>query len=89
MFTYHVCSHRFDKFEDFLIHPIQLTEPLPTINIPLLPSDGEVPVNLQQVLVRTYEAGPYVREIDYGADLPPPKLTEAELGWVHKQLELG
>jgi hypothetical protein len=87
-FTYHVCSHRFDNFEDFLIHPIQLAEPLPTINIPLLPGDGEVPVNLQQVFTRTYDAGPYHREIDYRASVPLPKVTDTELNWIRKKLEV-
>jgi hypothetical protein len=87
-FKYHVCSHRYDHFEDFLIHPIQLAEPLPTIHIPLLPGDGEVPVNLQQVLTRTYDAGPYHREIDYRANVPEPNLTEQELEWVGKKLEV-
>ncbi len=81
-FTYHVCSHRFDHFEDFLVHPIQLAEPLPTIQIPLLPGDGEVPVNLQQVFNRTYAAGPYHREIDYRSEVPLPELGSAELEWV-------
>ena len=83
-YTYHVCSHRFDHFEDYLIHPIQLAEPLPTIQIPLLPGDGEVPVNLQQVMNRTYEAGPYHREIDYRGEVPGPGLGEAEMAWVRK-----
>ena len=86
-FTYHVCSHRYDHFEDFLIYPIQLAEPLPTINIPLMPGDGEVPVNLQQVFARTYDAGPYHREIDYRAHLPLPEVTSAELEWIGKKLE--
>jgi len=88
-FTYHVCSHRWDHFEDFLIYPIQLAEPLPTIQIPLLPGDGEVPVNLQQVLTRTYEAGPYHREIDYRADVPLPTLSEDEMRWVGGRVVLG
>ena len=86
-FTYHVCSHRYEHFEDFLIYPIQLAEPLPTINIPLLPGDGEVPVNLQQVLNRTYEAGPYHREIDYRTDVPLPKLSEDEMRWARGRIE--
>ena len=87
-FTYHVCSHRFEHFEDFLIYPIQSAEPLPTINIPLLPGDGEVPVNLQQVLTRTYEAGPYHREIDYRASVPLPEITDIELDWIRKKFEV-
>lgn len=74
-FAYHICSHRFDRFEDFLVYPIQLNQSLPSISVPLLPGDGDVMVDLQQVFIRTYEAGPYHREIDYREPVPPPSLT--------------
>jgi len=85
-FAYHVCSHLFDHFEDFLIYPIQLADPLPTISIPLLPGDGEVPVSLQQVFERTYAAGPYYREIDYSENVPLPKLTTEQMQWVKERV---
>ncbi len=85
-FDYHVCTHRFDHFEDFLIYPIQLAEPLPTISIPLLPGDGEVPVSLQQVFERTYAAGPYHREIDYSETVPLPNLTTEQMQWVKERV---
>jgi hypothetical protein len=81
---YHVCSHRFDRFEDFLIHPIRLQDKLPTIAIPLLPDDGEIVISLQQVFERTYAAGPYHREIDYASEVPPPPLDEPDYQWVHQ-----
>jgi hypothetical protein len=85
-FSYHVCAHRFDNFEDYFIYPIQLADRLPTISIPLLPGDGEVAVSLQQVFERTYAAGPYHREIDYRDPVPPPELTENEQEWVRQRL---
>ena len=85
-FTYHVCSHHFDHFEDYLIYPIQLPDTLPTISIPLLPGDGAVPVNLQQVYERTYAAGPYHREIDYSDSVPLPEMTEEQARWVRERI---
>jgi len=85
-FDYHVCSHRFDHFEDFLIYPIQMAERLPTISIPLLPGDPEVPVSLQQVFERTYAAGPYHREIDYSEIVPLPTLTTEQMQWVKERV---
>lgn len=85
-YDYHVCTHRFDHFEDFLIYPIQLAESLPTISIPLLPGDGEVPVSLQQVFERTYAAGPYHREIDYSEIVPLPNLTTEQMQWVKERV---
>lgn len=84
---YHVCSHRFDRFEDFLIHPILLQHRLPTIAIPLLPGDGEIAVSLQAVFERTYAAGPYHREIDYSDSVPPPPLSRIDEEWVRTRLK--
>jgi hypothetical protein len=80
-FDYHVCAHQFDNFEDFLVYPIQLPDPLPTVNIPLLPGDGQVPVDLQAVLTRSYDTGPYRREIDYRQDQPNPPLEPHRADW--------
>ena len=76
-FDYHVSIHHFDNLEDYFVHPIPLTEPLPEIFVPLLPGDGAVALDLQQVFQRTYEAGPYVREIDYVGD---PEFCETATG---------
>lgn len=39
-------------------------------------------LDLQAVFERTYEAGPYAREIDYGRDTPqPPVPPPGEGGW--------
>src|SRR3954447_26088085 len=67
-FDYHVSVHHFDDFESFFVYPITLEEPLPLIEIPLLPGDLPVTVDLQAVFQRCYDAGPYAREIDYGWD---------------------
>lgn len=83
---YHVCGHRFDRFEDFLIYPIRLQDTLPTIAIPLLPGDGEIAISLQQVFERTYAAGPYHREIDYASEVPPPLLSGTDHQWVKQRL---
>lgn len=85
-FAYHVCLHCFDSFEDFLIWPIQLPDSLPSIQVPLLPGDGEVAVDLQQVMQRTYEAGPYHREIDYRQSVPDPSLSKTDAQWVREKL---
>jgi hypothetical protein len=85
-FAYHVCSHHFDHFEDFLIYPIHLPDPLPTISIPLLPGDGEVAVSLQKVFERTYAAGPYHREVDYAQAVPLPEMTPAQAEWVRERV---
>jgi hypothetical protein len=80
-FDYHVCIHHFDNLEDYFVYPIQLVQPLPEIAVPLLPGDGDVSLNLQAVFARTYDAGPYRREIDYAADNPEPPLSPEQSAW--------
>src|SRR5262249_42468208 len=48
-FDYHVCIHRFDHFEDYLVYPIRLEERLPEIAVPLLPEDAPVLMDLQAI----------------------------------------
>ena len=80
-YDYHACTHHFDNLEDFFVHPISLAESLPTIGIPLLPGDGEVNVNLQAVLNRCYETGPYARRIRYGETAVDPPLPAETAAW--------
>jgi hypothetical protein len=86
-FDYHVCTHHFDNLEDYFIYPLRLNEPLPEIDIPLLPGDPPVPLDLQAVFQRTYEAGPYEREIDYRQDAPVPPLTAQQQTWFRGLLD--
>jgi len=85
-FDYHVCVHQFDNLEDYFVYPVQLAQPLPQIHIPLLPGDGEVGLDMQVVFQRTYDAGPYRREIDYREDTPSPPLSEDQLTWATELL---
>jgi hypothetical protein len=80
-FDYHVSIHRFDQHQDFLIYPIQLEERLPSIGIPLLPGDQDVPLDLQPLFDRAYDAGPYRREIDYAKDRVTPRLRADQAKW--------
>ena len=85
-FDYHVCIHRFDQPNDFLVYPIALEDRLPGIAIPLLPGDPEVPLALQAVFERAYHAGPYRRAVNYAADQIIPPLQGAQLEWVKGRL---
>jgi hypothetical protein len=85
-FEYLVSIHHFDNLEDYFVYPIQLADPLPEIRIPLLPGDGQVPLDLQQVFQRTYDAGPYRREIDYQQDIPTPPLSPEQSAWAQQIL---
>lgn len=77
-FDYHICVHRFNQFTDYLVYPIRLPDRLPRIDIPLLPEDGAIQVDLQAIFDRCYDAGPYSREIDYEHDEPEPPLNDEQ-----------
>ncbi len=81
-FDYHVSVHPFDDVETYYVYPMSLKEPLATIEIPLLPGDARVLLDLQAVLDRCYDAGPYAREIDYSEAQIVPALKADQAAWV-------
>lgn len=87
-FDYHVSVHRFDRPNDFFIYPIPLEQRLPVIAIPLLPGDPDVPLDLQAVFDRAYEAGPYAREVDYGVDPIVPRLRPDQAKWAAARIKI-
>jgi hypothetical protein len=63
------------------LYAFGLTEPLPTIPIPLLKDDVEPVVDLQDVLNDIYTRARFDLSIDYTQPLKP-SLSEAEDSWV-------
>ena len=81
---YHICTHNYDDPQRYFLNAIVLEERLPEIDIPLLPGDGAVRLDLQAVFNRTYDAGPYRYEIDYGQALPGPALPAERQAWMSR-----
>jgi hypothetical protein len=65
--------------------PISLREPLPTIAIPLRPTDRDVPLDLQALLNECCEEGRYVEDIDYREE-PDPPLKSDDAQWADSLL---
>lgn len=86
---YHVCIHRYDNLEDYIVYPILLEDRLPEIAIPLLAAAGDVLLDLQAVFDRCYDAGPYRREVDYRRDEPVPSLTTKQRAWARARITVG
>ena len=63
------------------IADVPLEQGLPVIALPLLPGDPDVMLDLQAVFNRAYDAGPYLREVDYGADPVVPRLRPDQARW--------
>ena len=82
--TYQVCVTRGSRPRTYEVYRAALREPLPTIRVPLRPTDADVPLNLQTLVDRCYHHGRY-DDIDYHAD-PNPPLEPAEAAWANEWL---
>ncbi len=83
--AYYVLVSRSNRRPVVGVWPIQLWEKLPTIPVPLLPPDPDVPLDLGAIVASVYERGAYERVIDYRQP-PPPQLSEEEATWLDKHL---
>ena len=88
-FDYHVSVHPFDDddVETYYVYPMNLKEPLATIEVPLLPGDAAISLDLQVVFDRCYDAGPYAREVDYGESQIIPPLDANQAAWATAMLQ--
>jgi hypothetical protein len=85
-FDYHVCIHRFDNLEDYVVYPILLQSRLPKIGIPLLPGDADVTIDLQAIFDRCYDAALYARRVRYSEKSPIPPLSGQQDRWMKELL---
>jgi hypothetical protein len=83
-FDYHVSLHRFDDPGRFYIYAWKLESPLPEIAVPLLPGDGEVPLDLQTLFTRCYDTGPYRRRVRYDVARLVPPLDAERTAWAQQ-----
>ena len=85
-FDYHVCVRRFANLGRYFVYPIRLEQRLPEIAIPLLPGDPDVAIDLQAVLDRCYDFGPYRRISPYRDANPVPPLRPEQQEWASRLL---
>jgi hypothetical protein len=78
---YAVCVRRGWQPRQFEYYPISLRERLPAIAIPLRRDDRDVPLDLQPLVDRCYQAGRYGYDIDYSEE-PEPRLAPTDAQWV-------
>jgi hypothetical protein len=65
----------------YQVFPVTLHDPLPCFPVPLRSGENEVALDLQFLLNRAYDEGPYVRgAIDYSRP-PDPPLRDTETAW--------
>ena len=79
---YYVFLSRFTRHPRTEVWPIQLNEPLPTVPVPLLPPDPDIPLALQPAIEACFELVGYHRLLDYSQIPPSPALSSEDLAWV-------
>lgn len=77
---YIVSLHRAHQGGRFEVWPTRLRARLPRVAVPLLDGDPDVVLDLQEVLDKAYDDGPYRRRVDYRRD-PPVPLEPDDAAW--------
>lgn len=84
---YYALLHRSDAGTRHAVWGWRLRDRLPTIAVPLRPTDADVPLDLQAMLETVYRRGHYAEALDYRAVVPQPPLTPEDAAWVAEQLQ--
>jgi hypothetical protein len=84
--SYYVYLSRVQRRPFTQVWPIALREPLPTVPVPLLPPDPDVPMDLQAAVRACFDLVGYERLLDYSGSLPAPELDEGDVAWVSEVL---
>jgi hypothetical protein len=71
-YDYLTCVNRGGDRYAFELYPRVLRDRLPRVAVPLADDDPDVPLDLQAVVSRAYDAGSYRRRIDYSRPCDPP-----------------
>lgn len=80
--AYYVFLSRTNRRPRTEVWPIGLRDALPTVPVPLLRPDPDVPLDLQAAVRACFELVGYERLLDYTKPPPPPPLSEPETSWL-------
>lgn len=69
---YLVLLHRYTERWDFYARSIRVRDRLPRLDVPLLPGDPDIVLDLQNCFDLTYDNGPYRKSVDYTREMPTP-----------------
>jgi hypothetical protein len=83
---YYVYLSRWQRRPYTQVWPVSLREPLPTVPVPLLPPDPDIPLELQAAVKACFDLVGYERLLDYSAPPPPPSLSHEDAAWVADRL---
>ncbi len=83
--NYFVLLSRAQKRPWTEVWPIAIDQALPTVPVPLLKGDPDVPLNLQEAFARVYDEGGFDLAVDYRRP-PDVELHAGESAWVNQHL---
>ena len=83
--AYYVLLNRARKRSVTEVWAIGMDEPLPTVPVPLLKGDADVPLDLQRAFTSVYDAGGFDLVVDY-REPPDVELSAKETMWVDEHL---
>jgi hypothetical protein len=82
---YYALVSRFQDRPELDMWPIRLRDRLPTIPVPLTTPDPDVPLDLQALLNRVYDAADYGKYIY--SETPEPPLSAEDAAWAQQLLK--
>ena len=85
VWDYLVCLHRAGVGNRYTCWPVGLSDPLPTVLVPLTIGNIDIALDLGALFARCYDEGPFRRTVDY-AQPPTPRLKPSELAWATEWL---
>lgn len=83
--AYYVLLNRARKRSVTEVWAIGMDEPLPTVPVPLLKGDADVPLDLQRAFTAVYDAGGFDLVVDY-RKLPDVEMPPDEADWLNEHL---
>lgn len=83
---YYVYLSRWQRRPFTQVWPLPLRQPLPTIPVPLLPSDPDAPLDLQLAVTTCFAAACYDTLLDYTIEPPAPSFSDDDAAWVEQCL---
>jgi hypothetical protein len=84
---YYVFLSRFTRRPHTEVWPIQLRDKLPTVPVPLLPPDPDVPLALQKAIEACFELVGYQRLLDYSQPPSLPSLSQEDTEWIEAMVK--
>jgi hypothetical protein len=82
---YMACVRRATRRDWAEIYAMPLSQPLPSVKIPLRPDDADILLDLQSLVEQCYRNGGYEGTLDYTAN-PDPPLRGMDKKWAERRL---